>query len=340
MTPALTRATGSTRVARLVGLVAAGLIAVITPFVLGPSAVYNLTNVVVLGCAVTGLVLLTGFTRQVSLGHNFFFALGAYTTAWALSSSAAPYVVLPFASFVLSYAAGYAFGLPILRIRGTYLSLATMGLGLITPNLVRRLEPVTNGSMGIQVSPLTAPAGLGLAPDQWVYLVCVSFLALIMVTASWIANGQVGRAMKALGDNEIAASLSGIDIRSGKSAAFAWSGGFAGVSGALFVLLTGYISPGSVGLFLGLYLLAALVIGGQRAIAGAVLGAAFIIYVPLETQQISESLSGATFGLLVVVFMLLLPEGITSSLHAASEQRWRISRSRLNFIRFTTSKEK
>jgi len=293
---------------------AALAIAALLPFRLGPATVFNLSQVLVFSCAVVGMVLLTGFTRQISLGQNFFFAVGGYAAAFAVIDLDISYLVVPFLSFALCYACGYLFGLPILGIRGTYLALVTMGMGLVTPFLVRRFEGFTGGSMGRQIEPVEPPSGLDLAADQWIYFVCLGFLVVVVTVARRIELSQVGRAMKSVGDNEIAASLSGIDVRMAKSTAFAWSGGMAGVAGALFVILVGFIAPGSLDLFLAIHLLTALVIGGQRSIVGAVLGAAFIVFVPLQTQQVSESLSGSLFGVFIIAAMLLLPDGIAGGL--------------------------
>lgn len=290
------------------------LVGVFLPFRLGPSHVFNLSHAMVLACAVVGMVLLTGFTKQISLGQNFFFAGGAYLAAFAINEWGLPYLLAPVLAFVACYFVGYLFGLPVLGIRGTYLTLITIGLGLVTPHLVRRFEGFTGGSMGTQITSIKAPGWMPLDADQWLYFVCLFFLLIVIVTAKWIENSQVGRAMRAAGDNEIAASLSGVNVRLAKSTAFAWSGGFAGVSGALFVLLIGYIAPGSIDLFLAIYLLAALVIGGQYSVIGAVLGSFFIVFVPLQVERVSDSLSGALFGSFIILTMLVFRDGIAGAI--------------------------
>lgn len=286
------------------------ILAVLLPFQFKPALVYNFTNAIVLSIAVIGMVFVTGFTKQISLGQNFFFAIGAYFSVYAIEQWNIPYLLTPFLAFIVTFTVGYVFGLPVLRLKGTYLALVTLGLGLVTPHLIRRFSDFTGGSMGTKIKPIKAPDFINLQPDQWIYFVALSFLLIVILVSIWLENSQVGRAMKAVGDQEVTAQLNGIDLRLTKSSAFAWSGGFAGVAGTLFVFMTSFVAPGSVDIFLGVYLLAALVIGGQRHISGAIIGAFFIVFIPLQTQDISSSLSGALFGLCVVVIMLVLPPGI------------------------------
>lgn len=300
--------------AKWVSIGALLLVGVLLPFGLGPSHVFNISHAMVLACAVVGMVLLTGFTKQISLGQNFFFAGGAYLAAFAINEWSVPYLLTPLLAFVACFVVGYLFGLPVLGIRGTYLTLITIGLGLVTPHLVRRFEGFTGGSMGAQITSIKAPSWVPLDAGQWLYFVCLFFLLIVIVAAKWIENSQVGRAMRAAGDNETAASLSGVNVRLAKSTAFAWSGGFAGVSGALFVMLIGYVAPGSIDLFLAIYLLAALVIGGQYSVIGAVLGSFFIIFVPLQVERVSDSLSGALFGAFIILTMLVLRDGIAGGI--------------------------
>lgn len=308
------------------GVVALLIVAVILPFVMGPAQLFSFSHALVLGCAVVGMVLLTGFTKQISLGQNAFFALGAYFAAWVMNDLNVPFFLAPFISFVICYVAGYLFGLPVPGIRGTYLALITMGLGLVTPHFIRKFDWFTGGSMGQHIDRVKAPANMALTNDQWLYFVCLFGFLFIVAFAKWIERGQVGRAMKAIGDNETAASLSGVNVRIAKSAAFAWSAAFAGFAGGLFMILVGYVAPGSVDMFLAIYLLAALVIGGQNRILGALIGALFVVFVPLHTQTISDSLSGALFGALIIITMLLFREGIAGGLTFVFERFLKLTR--------------
>lgn len=305
---------GTPSLLKPLGMVVLLAAAVALPFLMGSAQLFSFSHALVLGCAVTGMILLTGFTKQISLGQNFFLAVGAYFSAWMINDLSIPFFLAPFISFVICYAFGYLFGLPMPGIRGTYLALVTMGLGLVTPHLIRKFEWFTGGSMGQHIGRIRAPESIMLTNDQWLYFVCLVGFLFIAAFAKWIERSQVGRAMKAVGDNETAASLSGVNVRTTKSAAFAWSAAFAGFAGGLFVILVGYVAPGSVDMFLAVYLLAALVIGGQNRIAGALIGALFVVFVPLHTQTFSDSLSGALFGVLIIITMLLFREGIAGGL--------------------------
>ncbi|MCC4310428.1 branched-chain amino acid ABC transporter permease [Alcanivorax marinus] len=319
---------GVTSIMKTAGVLVLLAAALILPFSIGSAQLFSFSHALVLGCAVVGMVLLTGFTKQISLGQNAFFALGAYFAAWAINDLGVPFFLAPFISFVICYIAGYLFGLPVPGIRGTYLALITMGLGLVTPHFIRKFDWFTGGSMGQHIDRVKAPANVALTTDQWLYFVCLLGFLFIVAFAKWIEQGQVGRALKAIGDNETAASLSGVNVRIAKSAAFAWSAAFAGFSGGLFMILVGYVAPGSVDMFLAIYLLAALVIGGQNRILGALIGALFVVFVPLHTQTFSDSLSGALFGVLIIITMLLFREGIVGGLTLVFERFLKLIKSK------------
>ncbi|MCK2213802.1 branched-chain amino acid ABC transporter permease [Actinomadura sp. ATCC 31491] len=284
--------------------------AVYAPFQLVPFHVFQLTMVLVYAVALLGLNLLVGHAGQISLGHGAFFAVGAYTAAILLHGPAVPYpVTLPVAAAV-AFALGLAFGVPAVRLRGLYLALVTLAIAIFLVPLLKRFEHVTGGSMGLTLPKPQPPAWTGLAEDQWLY-----FLALAVAVASFalvagLLRSRVGRALHALRDDEGAAEVMGVRLSAYKTLAFAWSAMLAGAAGCVYTWVIGFVSPDSFTVNLSITLLAGLVVGGLGAMAGPVLGALFVMFVPSIAQDLNEAAPGVIFGLLIIAVMYVAPTGL------------------------------
>ncbi|MFF6981921.1 branched-chain amino acid ABC transporter permease [Streptomyces sp. NPDC008343] len=295
--------------AALTVLLAAG-VAVGAPFYFAPFQVFQLTMVLLYAVALAGLNLLVGFGGQISLGHGAFFAAGAYTAAVMLDRYDTGHLAtLPVAA-VGCFLLGLGFGVPALRLRGLYLALVTLAFAVFLPPLLKRLEPVTGGSMGLTVDKLQPPAWSGLAEDQWTYFVVLAVTAVALLLARNLLRSRVGRALLAVRDNESAAEVMGVRLSLHKTLAFAWSAMFAGVSGCVYTWVIGFVSPDSFSFVLSITLLAGLVVGGLASLYGPLLGAAFVMYVPNVAQDISEAAPGVVFGLLIIAVMFVAPTGL------------------------------
>jgi hypothetical protein len=145
----------------------------------------QLSLMAVFAIAVLGLNLLTGFNGQISLGHGAFFAIGGYTTAVLMFHFGVPYWLTLPAAAAMCFVAGYLFGLPALRLEGHYLALATFGLAIAVPQMLkyRHIEELTGGVQGLQLDRAVAPFGLPLTPNQWMFL--WRYVAVVMF---WIAR--------------------------------------------------------------------------------------------------------------------------------------------------------
>jgi branched-chain amino acid transport system permease protein len=299
----------SERTLRLIGVWALVVLALVVPFLFGPYRVGQFTLVLVYAVAVLGLNLLVGYNGQISLGHGAFFALGAYTSALLIEKAGVPYLLtLPIAGAV-TFAVGFLFGVPALRLRGLYLALVTLGLAIALPQLIKRFDGLTEGTQGLTVEQPTAPSWLPFADDQFLYLLTL-LVAAVMFAAAWsLMRGQVGRAVKAVRDGEIPASTLGIDLASTKTRVFALSAGYAGVAGALYVLAIGFVAPEAFTVTVSLAFLAAVVVGGLATIVGAVFGALFIEFVPVYASDVNDALTGVIYGGVLILFMYLLPDG-------------------------------
>ena len=303
---------------RRVGLAAVLAVAVAIPFFFGPYRVSQFTLVLVYAIAVLGLNLLVGYSGQISLGHGAFFCLGAYTGAILLDRTGIPHLLTVPAAGIVCFAAGFALGLPALRLRGLYLALVTLAIAIATPVLIKKFDGLTGGSQGLTVDQPQPASWSGLADDQNLY-----FIALIVaIPMFWFASGVVrrgtGRALIAMRDDETSARTMGVNLATFKTRAVGLSAEYAGIAGALFTFANGFVAPESFTLTVSFAFLAAVVIGGLATVAGAVFGALFIVFVPVWSSDVDEALSGVIYGATLIACMYVFRGGIMGLLRRVS----------------------
>ena len=296
------------------------LVAVVlaAPLVLDRYLLSQATFVFIYAIAGVGLMLLSGYTGQISLGHAAFFAVGSYTEAILIAKGVPFFISLP-AAGILAGLTGVVIGLPALRLAGIYLAIATLAFAIIVEEILARWESVTNGTLGILVDPITI-AGVELYDEWQLYYVCLGVLILILVAAVNILRSPTGRAMIAIRDSEIAAQSMGVHLARYKTTAFAISAAFTGIAGGLYARRLGYISPESYTILLSVEFLLLIVVGGLGSLHGAVFGAIFVIMLPQAVAVMKEYMPSAVagqtgidagiFGLVIVLFMLYEPLGI------------------------------
>jgi branched-chain amino acid transport system permease protein len=294
---------------RVVLVCAIAAVALAVPFLFGPYRVGQFTLVLVYAVAVLGLNLLVGYSGQISLGHGAFFALGAYTAALLIEKASVPHLLSVPAAGALCFAAGFTFGVPALRLHGLYLALVTLGLAVALPQLIKRFDGLTEGTQGLTVEQPAAPGWMSLADDQFLYLLSLALAAVMFLMAWNLTRGQLGRAVKAVRDREIAASTLGVNLAATKTRVFAISAAYAGVAGAMYVFAIGFVAPEAFTLTVSFAFLAAMVVGGLATISGALFGALFIEFVPVYAGDIDVALTGVIYGAVLIAFMWLLPEG-------------------------------
>lgn len=277
---------------------------------------FQATMVLSYAIALLGLNMLTGYNGQISLGHGAFYAIGAYTTAILMEHAAVSYWMTIPAAGLVCLLAGYLFGFPALKLEGLYLALATFALSIVMPQLLkyRHLEEWTGGVQGIVLIKPDAPFGLNLSPDQWLYLFSLFVTVIMFLLARNLLSGSVGRAMMAIRDNPIAAETMGIDNRHYKATTFGVSAMYTGVAGALSAIAVQFVAPDSFTMFLSVSLLVGIVVGGVGTISGAIFGAIFVMYIPSAAEKISQAAPWAIYGLVLIVFMFVMPGGVVSVL--------------------------
>ncbi len=253
--------------------------------------------------AIFALNVLTGYTGQISLGHGAFMAIGGYTSAILYRDHHwSPLATLPLAA-AAAFVAGVLVGIPALRLRAVHLALATFGLAVSVPALVRHFSKFTSGTNGIH---LTSHTGLYLYVVSW-------SVAGVMFLLGWLLlRSGVGRSFRAVRDSEIAATSTGINIYAMKTFAFAVSAAFAGVAGVLFVVGSGFAHPDEFTPALSIRLLIGAAIAGLGSLWGMVAGAAFVYLIPIWTAGLAKT-GGPSLvfqGSAVILVMLLLPTGV------------------------------
>lgn len=297
-------------------LLAAAL--VIAPLVLDRFYVGELSFVFIFAIAGLGLMLLTGYTGLVSLGHAAFLAIGAYANAYLLTEGWPLVASLP-AAALISAAVGAALAVPVLRLVGIYLAIATLAFSVIIEQVITRWSSVTGGGRGLSV-PQPEVFGVSLATPERFYFLCLGVLVVAMLAAMNLLRAPTGRAMVAVRDSEIAARSVGIHLAKTKTIAFALSAALTGVAGALLGHRTGYIAPEAFTLTISIQLLLLIVVGGLGSLHGVIFGAIFVGILPQGIALMRDNLpptlaqlpglEPGIFGLILIGFLLFEPHGI------------------------------
>lgn len=274
---------------------------------------FQFATVISWAVAMLGLNLLTGYNGQISLGHGAFMGIGAYTVAILVRDQGMSYPIAVILAFAICFVIGALLGIPALRLPGTSLALITLALALAFPQVIKKYSSVTNGVGGITTPParqFRAPEWTDLSNDQWLYLV-FALTAILMFFLAWnIVRGRWGLAMMAVRDNHVSAASMGVNLPRTKVVTFAISAGYAGVGGAMAVILTGFVGPDNFGIFVSIAVLTGIVIGGLGTIAGAVIGGVFQVFMPNWAQNISDEAPGVVYGVVIILVMLLAPGGV------------------------------
>lgn len=291
--------------AGLVGVAALALPLFVPDFLL-----FEISIAIAYGIAILGLNLLLGFTGQICLAQGALFGVGAYTTAILnVNFGWDPVVTLP-VSAITAGSVGVLIGLPALRLQGLQLAIITFGVAAAFPQLLLKMDSLTGGVTGLATDQPLAPGWFPGSQEAWLYglsLICVAASILVI---SRLMRGDTGRLMRALRDNPVIAEALGVNLTKGRLAAFAVSSALAGLGGGLFCILNGFISPQSFLPMKSIDILIGGIVGGITSIAGAFIGAVFIVFVPGVTTDISPALGGLIYGLCLIAMMMVARQGI------------------------------
>ena len=305
---------GGTLIAYLI--LAALLLAL--PLVVGNYFISQVTFVFINGTVAVGLMLLIGYTGQISLGHAAFFSVGAYVSA-ILELRGVPTLGALVAAGAATGIVGIIVGLPALRMRGIYLAMATLAFAFIVEEVIVRWGSVTRGNRGLNI-PDPVIFGFKLSTGTHIYYLAFAVFVVVLIAVINILRGRTGRALAAILDSDIAAECMGINIALFKTIAFSVSAAATGLAGAVYGHKLGYISPEQFSIQLSVEFLMMVIIGGLGSLHGAVFGAIFVVVLPqvillakpLLPTRIAEQpiLDTAAFGIIVILFVMFEPRGL------------------------------
>jgi len=260
---------------------------------------------------VTGLNLFMGFAAQVSFGQNAFAAIGGYVSAVLTATygwGPLPAMVLGMAAAV---AAAAVIGFPALRLKGHYLAMGTLAIGLIAYEITVEWQSVTQGYMGISGIPPFGLAGYEVTSDRGQLVMLSLIVAACAFAAARIRRSRFGRALSAVAGSEEAALALGIDVSRYKLMAFLLSAGFAALAGSLFVHVVGFVSPEVFGLHMVIVTFTMLYVGGIGTVAGPLIGALIVSLLP-ETFRAFKDYQDLAYGAALILLLIYAPRGLAS----------------------------
>lgn len=262
-----------------------------------------------------GLNIVVGYAGMLDLGYVAFFAIGAYTTAVLTSPelgffSLTFWQALPFA-VALGILSGIILGIPVLKMRGDYLAIATLGFGEIIRVLVLSdfLKPWLGGAQGVGMIPNPVIAGFQLAGPQHIYYLILAGCMLVVFISLRLRDSRLGRAWMAMREDEDVAQAMGINLVATKLLAFATGAGFSALSGAIFVSKIGSVYPHSFNVMISINVICLIIVGGIGSIPGVIVGAAALVGLPELLREFAEYRL-FVYGAVLVAMMLLRPEGL------------------------------
>ncbi|HPC85934.1 MAG TPA: branched-chain amino acid ABC transporter permease [Smithellaceae bacterium] len=306
----------------------------LAPFLLDRYLLYILNSIGIMAIAAVGLNILIGYTGQISLGHGAFFGVGAYAGAILATRLNLPFFVCIPAAGLITAMVGMIFGIPSGRLKGLYLTIATLAGQFIIEYVLIQWESLTKGTMGITL-PEPQVLGINIAGDKAFFFLIFTCLVCMTWFAVNIMRSKYGRAFIAIRDNDRAAEGMGIPIFRYKLLSFAISSFYAGFAGSLWAYYMVSITTEPFNLALSVEFIAMVIIGGMGNIPGAIFGATFITVLNELLRFATGALMNVgwiaglglnmaplrefVFGLAIVLFILLEPKGLA--------ELWRIVRS-------------
>lgn len=306
---------------RLTGLLAVGAVYLLAPFVFERSYLDYFIFAGLLTLGGLGLGLLLGQCGIVNLAQAAFYGVGAYSTAYCTTILNWPSSLGILTGCMISTVISLAIGIPILRLTGFFLALATLSVSLIANALFLEWDNVTGGTLGIGGIPSLSVFGFALnTPDRFFYFIW-AVVAIAMVLASNLVGGRPGLAMRAMRDAPPAAQSLGVEIPKLQLSIFVISGLLGSVAGSLFAHYVTFISVHSFSVERSILFLLVPIIAGATSVFGLVVGALFVVLVPELLSHLGD-LHHLLFGVALVLVVVFMPRGVVGTLsHLVSPQQ-------------------
>lgn len=259
--------------------------------------------------AVLGLVVVLGYTGQINLAQASFFGIGAYAVGLGTVVLGMNFWASLLLGVGVATLAGFVLGLTTLRLGGHYLAMITISFQQIFDLVLVNWVEVTRGPDGISGIARPSLFGWQLSDDRAYLLLCVAVLYACVLLVAWLPNTRLGRAMRAVRENQLAAEVTGVNTLMVKAAAFTLSASFAGLAGALFAAGFAYISPDNFNFARSIEFLTMGLLGGIQSGFGALVGTGLLIVMP-EWLRFLKEIYMAVYGIAVILIMVFMPEGI------------------------------
>ncbi|MBN1470507.1 MAG: branched-chain amino acid ABC transporter permease [Syntrophaceae bacterium] len=291
----------------------------LAPFFLKDSYLLNVIVFVGINTMLAvGLNLLLGYAGQISLGHAAFFGMGAYLSGIITSRfPVEPFLIIVLVALCVG-ALAFVIGFPVLKLKGHYLAMATLGFGIIMYIIFNETVDWTGGPSGLSGIPSLRIGSL-IFDNDWnnYYLVWVFTLAVMLLSIN-LSQSRIGRALRAIHDSEVAARVMGVNARILKVQIFAVSAVISAVAGSLYAHIMTFIAPASFGFNFSVELLTMIVIGGLGSIYGSFLGAAILTMLP-EFLRVFQDFDIVIYGLMLILMTMYMPGGLISGMEAVAK---------------------
>ncbi|KAF0218507.1 MAG: branched-chain amino acid transport system permease [Geobacteraceae bacterium] len=259
------------------------------------------------------LNLLLGFAGQISLGHAGFFGLGAYISGVLTATHQVnPWLAMLIAAIAVSFLA-FLIGFPILKLKGHYLAMATLGLGIIIYIVFNEAVDITGGPSGLSGIPNLALGSLVFDNDVKNYCLVWTFTIVTILLAVNLAHSRIGRALRAIHDSEVAARVMGVNVRLLKVQIFALSAFISAVAGSLYAHVMTFAAPASFGFHFSVELVTMVIIGGLGSIYGSLFGATLLTLLP-ELLRTFQDYDIIIYGLILILVTMFMPGGLVQGI--------------------------
>jgi branched-chain amino acid transport system permease protein len=262
--------------------------------------------------AAIGLNILMGQAGQVSLGHAGFFGIGGYAVAIGPAYLGVPSWAAVLIGATISALLSYLVGRPILRLRGHYLAIGTLGFGVLVALVITTERQWTGGPDGMSVAKLTLFGWRASGSQTWYWITGAALVAGTWLALN-LAETPTGRAFRALHDSEIAARVAGIDVARFKLQAFVTAAVYASLAGSMLAMMNGFINPDQAGFLHSIELVTMVVLGGLGSVAGSIIGAAVLVALP-QVLTMFQEYEHLLLGAIIIVTMIFMRDGIVPTL--------------------------
>jgi branched-chain amino acid transport system permease protein len=282
-----------------------------TPTLLSHDSYYlSILNMAgIIAIVVMGLNLLLGFAGQISLGHAALFGISAYTTAVMTATYGLPLAVGMLSGVGLTAVVALVVGMPVLKLKGYYLAMATLGFGLIIYIFFNEAISLTGGPSGFVGIPQLQVGSFVFDSDlSYFFLVWTTVTVVLLISLNLIRS-RIGRALMALHASDKAAQSMGINVARYKLFVFVLSAVFAGIAGVLYAHYLSFVAPSSFGFHFSVQLITMVVLGGMASLWGGIAGTVFLTAMP-EFLRAYENMEVIIYGLILILCMMYLPQGM------------------------------